>query len=250
MPLCLPNRGDGYGEQHYRRSEVHRLHGLNACPSGAISMIPDRYPPLQAKTDAVVAAQRTLGYSKVRQEQIADAYAASSSSATARQFAEAVAKSNRRMAEDILRESGYLLPQSKYVRELLEAMLEDFDPVGRELTVNQGKGNKERVVYIGDKVIHAVQEYQKSRDKDGQWLFPGRYGEHLHRSVINKLFNRYSEAITPHSLRHFYCTHALESGYSLHEVANQAGHSNIHSTMIYSNPGRTAMKEKAFFCHP
>ena len=99
-----------------------------SCPSGAISMIPDKYPPPQPKAEAVVAAQRALGYSKVQQEQFADAVASSSGSAVAKQFAEAVAKSNRLMAEDILRESGYLLPQSDNVRELLEALLENAEP--------------------------------------------------------------------------------------------------------------------------
>ncbi|MDR2965338.1 MAG: 4Fe-4S ferredoxin [Treponema sp.] len=100
---------------------------VNACPSGAISMLPDKYPPQQPKTKAVIATQRALGQSKVMQEAIADAVAASTNSAITRQFAEAMAKSNRRMAEDILRESGYMLPQSKKVRKLLETMLKNSD---------------------------------------------------------------------------------------------------------------------------
>ncbi|WP_330636726.1 site-specific integrase [Acutalibacter sp.] len=51
--------------------------------------------------------------------------------------------------------------------------------------------------------------------------------------------------ITPKSLRHFFCSLALESGYSIHEVANQAGHSNVQTTLIYANPTAQAMKDKA-----
>ena len=101
---------------------------VTACPSGAISMVPDKYPPQQRKTDAVISTQRTLGISKLKQENIAGAVAASSDSAVTRQFAGAIAISSRRMAEDILRESGYLLPQSAEVRELLESMLEKAAP--------------------------------------------------------------------------------------------------------------------------
>ena len=101
---------------------------VNACPSGAISMVPDSYPPQQPKTAAVVAAQRALGLSKTKQERIAAAVAVSSGSAVKRQFAEALAKSSRLMAEDILRESGYMLAQSAETRELLEAMLENAAP--------------------------------------------------------------------------------------------------------------------------
>jgi len=104
-------------------------------------MVPGEYPPQQPKSEAVVEAQRALGLSKVRQERIAEAIAASANSAVKKQFAEAVAKSNRLMAEDLLRESRYMLPQSDEVRDLLEAMLEnpapDFPTDAAKLLLNQ-----------------------------------------------------------------------------------------------------------------
>ncbi|GLI18454.1 hypothetical protein TSYNTROPHJE_02670 [Tepidanaerobacter syntrophicus] len=96
---------------------------VDACPSGAISLLPDDYPPQQPKKDEVVKAMRELAKSKVAQEQIARALTKSSNNAITRQFAEALAKSNRLMAEDLLRESGYMLPQSDEVRKLLESIL-------------------------------------------------------------------------------------------------------------------------------
>lgn len=131
------------------------------------------------------------------------------------------------------------------ISEALNLSLDDVDLIGRQITVDKGKGNKERIVFIGDKIIHAVKEYLKERESSGTWLFPGRGSEHLERSAANKLCSRYSDKITPHALRHFYCSHALESGYSFHEVANQAGHSNIHTTLRYTNPTKEAMKDKA-----
>ena len=101
---------------------------VDSCPSRAISMLPGKYPTQQAKAEAVVAAQRALGYSKLLQESIANAVAVSADSAVTRQFARAIALSNRRMAEDILRESGYMLPQSIEVLALLESMRENADP--------------------------------------------------------------------------------------------------------------------------
>jgi len=101
---------------------------VNACPSGAISMIPSQYPPQQPKTKTVVVAQRALALSKIKQEQIADTVALSSVSAVNRQFAKAVAKSNRLMAEDILREAGYMLPQSMEVCQLLTEIFENAAP--------------------------------------------------------------------------------------------------------------------------
>jgi integrase/recombinase XerD len=57
-------------------------------------------------------------------------------------------------------------------------------------------------------------------------------------TVINRPFNKYRKKITQHTLRHFFCSYDLENGLSLHKAANQAGHSNIHTVLIYTNPSR------------
>ena len=128
----------------------------------------------------------------------------------------------------------------------LQLHMGDVSLTAREIAVRRGKGDKMRVVFIGDKVVNAVREYLKERsDSDSPYLFPGRSGEHLSRGQVNRIFNAHSDSITPHTLRHFFCSNALESGYDINEVANQAGHSNIHTTLLYTNPTREKMKEKA-----
>ena len=96
----------------------------DACPSGAISMVPLTLPPQQPKTEPVVAKLRALAQSKAQQEQIARQLGGQSQSPAVRQLAEAVAKSNRLMAEDLLREAGYMLPQSQNTRALLQSLLD------------------------------------------------------------------------------------------------------------------------------
>ena len=96
----------------------------DACPSGAISMMPLTLPPQQPKAQNAAAALRALAQSKTRQEKIARQIAEQSPNPAVRQMAGAVAKSNRLMAEDLLREAGYMLPQSKNARALLQALLD------------------------------------------------------------------------------------------------------------------------------
>lgn len=96
----------------------------DACPSGAISMVPTEFPLQQPKQKNVVIALRNLSHSKARQEKIALQLAKKSESPVVRQLAGAVATSNRLMAEDLLRESGYMLPQSQNTRALLESLLD------------------------------------------------------------------------------------------------------------------------------
>ena len=49
------------------------------------------------------------------------------------------------------------------------------------------------------------------------------------------------------SYLNFFCSNAIEKGMSIHEVANQAGHSNIHSTILFTNPSKKEMLEKMNF---
>ena len=128
--------------------------------------------------------------------------------------------------------------------ECVNLLLEQMDLVSKEIRV-VGKGDKQRLVYINDKIVHAIREYLKERRSESLYLFVSRQSGKLAPSTINQIFNQYSDCITPKTLRHYFCSHALESGYSIHEIANQAGHSNVQTTLIYSNPTAKEMKEKA-----
>ena len=84
----------------------------DACPSGAISMMPRELPPQQPKEDKVVEALRALVQSKAEAENIAAQLPGP--------LLKAVAKSSRLIAEDLCREAGFMLPQSANTKELLE----------------------------------------------------------------------------------------------------------------------------------
>lgn len=84
----------------------------DACPSGAISMVPVDYPPQQKKTEKVAAAMMALVADKTQQETLC--------SALDGRIARAFEKSCRIMAEDLIREAGYMLPQSANSRAFLK----------------------------------------------------------------------------------------------------------------------------------
>ena len=86
----------------------------DACPSGAISLVPQDYPPQQPKEASVTEALRSLIQSKNQAEamaaQLPDALSA------------AAEKSARLMAEDLCREAGFMLPQSGNAKAFLESI--------------------------------------------------------------------------------------------------------------------------------
>lgn len=111
----------------------------DACPSGAISMMPKELPPQQPHTKAVTAAMHALLRSKSAQEGIAAALPG--------KLAAAIERSNRIMAEDIIREAGFMLPQSRNARVFLEELLtkhyeEDFPREVVENLLNRLKTNE------------------------------------------------------------------------------------------------------------
>ena len=87
----------------------------DACPGGAISMVPVHMPPQQPHTQPVTAAMKELLRAKTRQEAMAAALPGA--------LAAAVERSVRITAEDIIREAGYMLPQSGSTHALLQRLL-------------------------------------------------------------------------------------------------------------------------------
>jgi Fe-S-cluster-containing dehydrogenase component len=116
--LCLYVCPTGASDTENSVIDVNKCIGCgacaDACPSHAIIMLPKAYPPQQQKADTVIAAMRRLAATKAEQEQLAAGLSGA--------FASALEKSNRIMAEDLLREAGYMLPQSANARALLETM--------------------------------------------------------------------------------------------------------------------------------
>lgn len=96
-----------------------------ACPSHAITMIPEEYPKQQPKEENIVKSMNKLAKDKIEQEIIARKIAKDAKDEVVKQFARALEKSNRLMAEDIYREAGYMLPQSNNTHELLLSLLKD-----------------------------------------------------------------------------------------------------------------------------
>ena len=109
-----------------------------------------------------------------------------------------------------------------------------------------GKGNKERIVPIGDYALEYLKKYinegrRKNINRNSDYVFLNRYGEPLSRVYFFKQVKKYAKyagikvEISPHTLRHCFATHMLENGAELRAVQEMLGHANIATTQIYTN---------------
>ncbi|HMP80775.1 MAG TPA: site-specific tyrosine recombinase XerD [Pirellulaceae bacterium] len=127
-----------------------------------------------------------------------------------------------------------------------------------------GKGNKERLVPIGDAAVRALGDYLqrlrpelvRRRAEPPEWLFLSRTGRPLRREAIWELVKKYvvlsgvSTSISPHSLRHSFATHLLAGGADLRQVQELLGHSSIATTQIYTHVEQSRLKKVHQQFHP
>ena len=130
--------------------------------------------------------------------------------------------------------------------ELIKLKITDIKLEDRFINVI-GKGNKFRQVIINNSMYDALQDYLEERTAmniKNPYLFVGQKNrntlEPLNRNFCNRQLNKYKEIckidgkLYPHLLRDYFCSNALHNaGYTIEQVANQAGHSSLNTTRIY-----------------
>lgn len=147
------------------------------------------------------------------------------------------------------------------ISEAIELKPSDMDYENRNLKVI-GKGNKERLVPMGDEAIRLLSKYLKeSRQlilgtRESQYLFISKKGSMLNRKSVWRLLKNYvtrtkiEKNITPHTLRHSFATHLLEKGADLRSVQELLGHMDISTTQVYTHMAQKQLQEIHKQFHP
>jgi site-specific recombinase XerD len=115
----------------------------------------------------------------------------------------------------------------------------DIDSQRMALRVNQGKGRKDRYVMLSERLLEILRGwYRAARPKP--WLFPGAIpGQHVTRDGVAHSCRRahqrsgLSKPVTPHSLRHAFAVHLLESGTDVRTIQLLLGHRSLATTSRY-----------------
>lgn len=125
-----------------------------------------------------------------------------------------------------------------------------------------GKGDKERIVPIGEIAAHLIEAYQDRargklvRGQRSEYLFLSKLGKPMSRVMFWMIVKKYALAagiqkpISPHTLRHSFATHLLERGADLRSLQEMLGHASIATTEIYTHVSRDHLREVYKEAHP
>ena len=124
-----------------------------------------------------------------------------------------------------------------------------------------GKGNKERLIPLGEMAVEAVEAYLEVRpepaDADSSdLLFLNRFGRSLSRVSMFTMIKTQALAagirkeISPHTFRHSFATHLLEHGADLRVVQEMLGHESISTTEIYTHIDNSTWQKEILTHHP
>jgi integrase/recombinase XerD len=147
------------------------------------------------------------------------------------------------------------------VSELVGLRLQDMN-LERGFVVVAGKGSKERAVPLGEVALDRLKEYL---DRSRPLLLKGQASDavfvssrrcQLTRQMLWERIKHYvrkagmTRNVSPHTLRHSFATHLLDSGADLRAVQAMLGHSDISTTQIYTHVSRERLKRIHEKYHP
>ncbi len=144
------------------------------------------------------------------------------------------------------------------ISELTQLTEYDIDLYEGLVTV-KGKGNKERVVPVGDVAIKYIKEYLRYKHQfnpNEKYLFLNKFGKNLSIRGVRKIILRWikkasiHKKVTPHTFRHTFATHLLESGCDLRSIQEMLGHQSLSTTNIYTHLTIERLKKIYQEAHP
>ena len=146
------------------------------------------------------------------------------------------------------------------VSEIVNIKLSDISIINKTIKIS-GKGNKDRIVYFGNKCLELInlylkQSYNKLNINNLDYFILSKTGKKINDRQTRKILDDASEIagidmkISPHVLRHTFATHMLNEGADLRSVQELLGHENLSTTQVYTHLTNERIRNVYLNAHP
>ncbi len=144
------------------------------------------------------------------------------------------------------------------VSELCGLSIDDIK-LEREVAIVHGKGDKERMVFLGSYSLKSLTEYLAQREYFRPFedaVFVNKHGGRLSDRSVRNILDKYAteagivQKISPHVLRHSFATHMLNHGADLRDLQELLGHASLAATQIYTHVSTARLEEQFRKFHP
>ena len=163
------------------------------------------------------------------------------SRAEVRKLIEAAGTKKSRLIIELLYSSGLRLS------ECINLRADDLELSEKIGWVRKGKGNKDRLFILSEVVAENLKEHLKKK-QGNEYVFSTKSGRMSPRN-LQKIITTTSrragikKPVSPHTLRHSFATHLLESGTDIRKIQELLGHSNLQTTQIYTKVSTEELKK-------
>ncbi|MEO7314435.1 MAG: tyrosine-type recombinase/integrase [Ginsengibacter sp.] len=155
---------------------------------------------------------------------------------------------------EILYQTGVRLSELIFLKE------NNVDPVSGTLKV-EGKGNKERIIPVSNRLLRHISEYIIEKRKffgteNREYLLVNSKGKILYPKYVYNMSKKYLKEVStiekrsPHTLRHTFATHLTNNGAQINAIKELLGHSSLAATQIYTHNSIEKLKEVHKQAHP
>lgn len=141
------------------------------------------------------------------------------------------------------------------VSEIEGMNMDDIDFQNQMIRV-LGKGSRERIVPVGKRALNAIKEYRASLKEYQMPVFLNkdfsRLGSRSIRRILDQIVKacQLSVPVSPHTLRHSFATHMLDSGADLRGIQEILGHKSLSTTQIYTHVSMDRLMQVYDKAHP
>lgn len=132
--------------------------------------------------------------------------------------------------------------------EVLNLQIKDIDLNSGKLHVHEGKGKKDRVLWLDAEMLTLIQQWRERRPIQSEYYFTTLKGESLDGRYMRAMMKRYTakagiiRKCSPHTLRHTFATNLLRETGNIEIVRRALGHSDVSTTGIYLHATDTELE--------